>query len=193
MGARQRLAPPADPGFAPLSRTGPSALPAAAPSRKGGSLLVLAGGTAGTLARYGVEQSLPAGEGMPWGTLTVNLTGALVLGLFLGAMAARGAETPARRATRLALGTGVLGGYTTYSTFAVETDRLVRDGWPALALAYVVVSLVAGVVAALVGLRLGGRTAPTSGGSAAPVDPDGDSTATPRAAPEPTSDDGRDR
>jgi CrcB protein len=167
----------------------------------GGSLLVLAGGTAGTFARYGVEQSLPAGGGVPWGTLTVNVTGALVLGLLLGTLAARGAETPARRAARLALGTGVLGGYTTYSTFAVEADRLVRDGSPAVAVAYVAVSLVAGVVAALVGLRLGGRTAPTSGGSAAPVDPDGDSAATPDPAPnaapdpasDPASDDGRSR
>jgi CrcB protein len=104
---------------------------------------VAAGGVLGALARHG----LTAGMGSPEATLTANLLGCLLIGLLVGA----------RRGDlllRAFAGTGVLGGFTTMSAFAVEADRL--D--PAPALAYVVASVVGGLVLARAGLRLASRS-----------------------------------
>ena len=124
--------------------------------------LVAAGGAAGTLARYGLERAIgnPPG-GFPWATFTANVTGAFLLGALLHALVLAGDDTGARRAVRLCLGTGVLGGYTTYSGFAVQTVTLagavpsaaLPPGGPAplLALGYDVASLACGIGAALLG------------------------------------------
>ncbi len=138
-----------------------------------GVLLVLAGGVLGTLGRYGVESLLPAGDGWPWGTLTANVTGAFALGALLETLAQRGPESRVGRRVRLFVGTGVLGGYTTYSTYAVETDRLLSGGAGFLALSYVVLTLLAGLGAAAVGVWLAaGRRLVAQGRE--PVDPDTD-------------------
>jgi CrcB protein len=120
-------------------------------------LYVLAGvgGALGALARWGVASALPSSTGSwPWATLLVNLTGCLLLGVLLGAVFAR---FPAHSWLRPLLGTGVLGGYTTYSTFAVDVVRLVDDGAAGLAAGYVVGSVAGGVAAAATGLWLGRR------------------------------------
>jgi fluoride exporter len=110
---------------------------------------VAAGGAAGCLARYGVLTAVP----LPLaGTLLVNLTGALALGLLLESLARRGD----RPLLRLAAGTGFLGAFTTYSTFAVEVDLLLRDGAAATAFGYAAASLVGGVLAVLAGVGLAG-------------------------------------
>ncbi|MDO8149862.1 CrcB family protein [Isoptericola sp. b408] len=121
--------------------------------------LVAAGGAVGSVARYGVSLALPPGSGgWPWATLAVNVLGAFLLGWLLEAVARRGLETPRLRRVRLFLGTGLLGGFTTYSALALEATALTGDGaWP-LAVAYVAATLVLGTLAALLGILLGLRT-----------------------------------
>jgi CrcB protein len=112
-------------------------------------LLAALGGALGALARWAVSEALPPSPpGWPWATLLVNLSGCLLLGALLAVLAARapGASWP-----RPFLAGGVLGGYTTYSTFAVEVVRLTESGAVLGASAYVVVSVVGGVAAVAAG------------------------------------------
>lgn len=110
--------------------------------------MVAAGGAAGSLARWAVTATWPtAVGGAGWGTLTVNLVGCFLLGV----VAARVAPDSL---LRLGLGTGALGGFTTFSTLMVETDRGIAADRPALALALVAVSLVGGVGLAWAGERV---------------------------------------
>jgi fluoride exporter len=120
--------------------------------------LVALGGAAGSIARHGVERLLGTTAGLPVGTLTVNLVGAFALGVLLEGLATRGSDVGHRRAARLLLGTGFLGGFTTYSALAVEADGLLRDGRVALALVYVLTTVVVGLLASLAGV-LCARTA----------------------------------
>lgn len=123
-------------------------------------VLVLVGGMAGSLARWGVGQALPVTDGWPTATLLVNLTGAFLLGLLLTALRRRGPDVGPRRVARLLLGTGFLGSFTTMSALAVESLLLAEaSGW-ALALVYLTVSLLGGVLAAWLGLLAGLRVAP---------------------------------
>ena len=82
--------------------------------------LVAAGGAIGAAARYALQQSIPS-DTLPLGTMTANLLGSLILGILLGAVAA-GVEVSEE--TILLFGTGILGAFTTMSTFAVDTIRL---------------------------------------------------------------------
>ena len=125
-------------------------------------LLVAVGGFAGTLARYGLELAGPAHTAAwPWGTFAANLAGAFVLGVLLDALTRSGPDTGRRRQARLLGGTGFCGGLTTYSTFAVEADLLVRAHRPGLAAAYLLVTLAAGLMATGVGVAVAGyRGAP---------------------------------
>jgi len=110
--------------------------------------LVLIGGAVGALARVGVAVALPGvADGWPWATMTANVTGALLLGLLLGLLrdAARGAWA------RPLLGTGVLGGYTTFSTLSVETLQLLDGGRVGVAAGYAVATAVAGLLAVWLG------------------------------------------
>lgn len=118
--------------------------------------LVAAGGVVGTAAREALALGVPAAGGVPWAILVANLSGALLLGLLVGALAARGPETAGHRRVRLALGTGVLGGYTTYSALAADTAGLLGTD-PALAVAYGLGSVVLGVALAAAGLLVGHR------------------------------------
>jgi CrcB protein len=113
-------------------------------------LLAALGGALGALVRWGLAEALPSPGGWPWATLLVNLTGCLLLGGLLALLAAR---SPEPSWARPFLGVGVLGGYTTYSTFAVEVVELVDGGSPALAAGYVLLSVVGGVAAVALGAR----------------------------------------
>ncbi|MCW2541874.1 MAG: putative fluoride ion transporter CrcB 2 [Frankiales bacterium] len=108
--------------------------------------LVAFGGGLGSLARYGLSRAFPAHPGsVDWTILAVNLVGSLLLGALVVAV------TEIWRANRLvrpALGTGVLGGFTTFSTFAVE----IRGSAAATAWAYLALSVVGGVLAAVLGM-----------------------------------------
>ncbi len=112
---------------------------------------VAVGGAAGTCARVGLSDAWPAGGRFPWATWTVNLTGSLVLGLVIGLLATR---TAPNRLVRPLLGTGVCGGYTTFSTLVVDADLLVHHGHAATAAAYVAATAVGGLAAVVGGLRL---------------------------------------
>ena len=115
-------------------------------------LLVVVGGASGTAARSGIESAYPAVPGgWPWATFWINVSGALALGALLETLAVLGPDDGWRRRARLGLGTGVLGGFTTYSSFVVETATLGRDGWYILALGYDFVSLLFGFGAAYAG------------------------------------------
>lgn len=116
-------------------------------------VLIAAGGAAGTLLRYWLQGLLQTGAGgtFPLGTLVVNIAGCLVIG-FLGAAFA--GPVLVREDIRLALIVGVLGGFTTFSSFAYESLRLLNDGQYAWAALYVGGSNIVGLFAAWGGSRV---------------------------------------
>jgi CrcB protein len=121
-------------------------------------LLAALGGALGALARWGVAEALPHQDaGWPWATLLVNLTGCLLIGVLTGVLANRSPE-PAW--ARPFLGVGVLGGYTTYSAFAVEVVVLADAGALPAALGYVLASVLGGVLAVAAGVRAVRRGSP---------------------------------
>lgn len=114
--------------------------------------LVAVGGAGGTVVRSALSDAIDPQYGFPMATFLVNVTGALALAVLVEALALRGSDVRHRRRLRLLLGTGFLGGYTTYSALGVETDALLRDGRPGLALAYALSTLVVGLVVTPLGI-----------------------------------------
>ncbi|WP_069387158.1 fluoride efflux transporter FluC [Cellulosimicrobium cellulans] len=115
--------------------------------------LVALGGALGTTARAVLEHAWPPpAGGWPWTTFAINVAGSFLLGVLLEALRRAGPDAGWRRAVRLGCGTGVLGGFTTYSTFAVEVERLAAGGDLGLGAAYAVGSVVLGIVAAVGGI-----------------------------------------
>lgn len=114
--------------------------------------LVVLGGTVGTSLRDAIEGTFgtPAGQ-FPWATFAINVSGAFLLGCLLELLALV-APGRRRRALQLTLGTGLLGGYTTYSTFVLETVALGTPASGATALLYAASSLVAGFAAAFLAM-----------------------------------------
>lgn len=115
------------------------------------------GGAIGTVGRYGLGRALPPSGGWPWGTLTANLVGAFLLGLLLEALLRRGEETSGRRLARLGLGTGVLGGFTTFSALALELERLLAAGDLGVAAGYTALTVAGGLGACTAGVALAAR------------------------------------
>lgn len=120
-------------------------------------LLVMLGSGTGAAARWWVDQIVSARlrAPLPLGTMLVNVSGSALLGLLLGAVSV-GAGSPELVAL---VGTGLCGGFTTYSTFAFETVRLTEDGRDSVALTNVIGSIVAGLTAAALGWMLGAALA----------------------------------
>lgn len=113
---------------------------------------VAAGGAAGALARYGLGLALPHPDGaFPWATFTVNVTGCLLIGVLIVLVTE---WRPGHPLARPLLGSGVLGGYTTFSTYAVDAHVLLGAGRLGAAAGYVVGTLVAALVATWLGMRL---------------------------------------
>ncbi len=112
----------------------------------GNLFYVMAGGALGAGARHLVGAAMLArlGPGFPWWTLSVNLVGGLLMGLLVGVMA----RTGAGEHFRLLLGVGVLGGFTTFSAFSLESWRMIETGQMLVALAYIAASVI-GAIAAL--------------------------------------------
>lgn len=110
-----------------------------------GIAAVAVGGFGGTLARYELAQAWTSRpHGFPLATFTVNLTGALVIGVVLVLLTEWRGRRPNRHLRPL-LVTGVLGGWTTMSTFAVETSTLLRHGHPVTGVVYLAGALIASV------------------------------------------------
>lgn len=117
--------------------------------------LVAAGGAIGTTARALLEAAFPpAPGGWPWTTFWINIAGSLALGMLLGSLQRSGADSGWRRAVRVGCGTGVIGGFTTYSTFVIEVEQLAAAGRFGPAAAYAVLSAVLGVAAACAGIAM---------------------------------------
>lgn len=121
--------------------------------------VVAAGGALGSLARWGVAALLPheAGE-LPWSVLLVNVTGSLLIGVLVALTLT---VWEGRRHVRPFLGVGVLGGYTTFSTYALDGHELLDAGRPGVALLYLAGSVVGGLAAVAVGLWVTLRLART--------------------------------
>jgi len=128
-----------------------------------------AGGVVGALARWAAGLTWPTGAAaFPGTTLAVNIGGCLAVGLVAGALDARPRTPPADLLRPFAV-TGVLGGYTTFSTWSLDIDRLVGGGRPLTAAADLAVTLVAAVLAVAVGMLLARRpTGPASPGPTGP-------------------------
>ena len=109
------------------------------------------GGAIGAILRYLIGSAFLQrfGPGIPWGTFAINVTGSFLIGVVAQFALTRSlGVTPM---VRIFAATGVLGGFTTFSTFSLDTVVLVGDGAPALALAYAAGSVVSGVIAAYFG------------------------------------------
>jgi CrcB protein len=110
---------------------------------------VSAGGVLGAVARYGLTAAFPPAPGrFPWTTFVVNATGCLLIGALMVLVAELWAG---RRLLRPFLGVGVLGGYTTFSTYAVDIRGLVEAGAPVVAASYLVGTVVAAIAAVYAG------------------------------------------
>ena len=111
------------------------------------------GGAIGAPARYGIAQLVDITPGtFPWGTFWINVSGSFALGFLLVVLPARLRPDSCLRPL---LTVGFLGAYTTYSTFAVEVDLLVKNGHLPVALLYAVASFTVGWLAVWAGLSLG--------------------------------------
>ncbi len=117
---------------------------------------VAAGGAIGSVGRYlvGLAIGAPAGSGFPWAIFTINVTGCFLLGFVMIYLLD---VWPPRRELRLFLTTGVLGGYTTFSTYATGVLHLIQGGAFATAETYALTSLVAGATAIWCGIVLARR------------------------------------
>jgi CrcB protein len=113
-------------------------------------VLAALGGALGALARWSVAAAFPSSPGgWPWATLGINLSGCVLVGVLLAVALARWPDSPW---VRPFLAVGFLGGFTTFSTFAVETVLLAEVGaWP-VAVGYVLVSVLGGAAGVLLGL-----------------------------------------
>ncbi len=114
-------------------------------------LLVGVGGAVGSMVRYWVWTVVaPRSGAFPWATMAVNLTGSFLLGFLAGLLAGRVDDV-----VRFGIFFGLLGGYTTFSTFSVDTIELFRVGEVIPAVMNVVLSVAIGLLAAWVGIAAG--------------------------------------
>jgi CrcB protein len=115
-------------------------------------LCIALGGAVGALARWALAEAIPHDpRALPWATVLANVSGCFAIGVLMVLLAER---RPDSRLLRPLFGTGLLGGYTTFSTYALDTRDLLAAGRPALAAAYVFATVVIGLLAvtAAVGL-----------------------------------------
>jgi CrcB protein len=135
------------------SRVAETLVYSAAMARLWPFVLVGAGSAIGGMLRFAVGRAIGAGSGgFPLSTFLINVSGSFVLGLLGGVLAHRGGGGFDADAVRLAVGVGFCGGFTTFSAFEIETHNLVAGGARMAAAAYVVLSVVVGLLAVRAGL-----------------------------------------
>ena len=120
------------------------------------SLLVILGSALGGLARYWLQIGVAAltGPRLPWGTLLINVTGSFVIGAF-AVLTAPDGRTPLGADLRIFVMVGICGGFTTFSSFSLQSVDLIRAGLSGWAVAYGAGSVVLCVAAAWAGVLLG--------------------------------------
>ena len=124
----------------------PSVLPVVA--------VISAGGVVGALARYGLSSAWPhPAGGFPWATWVINVSGSLFIGVLMMIVTE---VVTGRRLLRPFLGVGVLGGYTTFSTYVVDVQRAAAAGAPTVGLAYLAVTLLGALLAVWAGVTVAG-------------------------------------
>ncbi|MBC7592981.1 MAG: CrcB family protein [Kineosporiaceae bacterium] len=116
--------------------------------------LVGVGGACGTAARHLLGDAIGTTHDFPLGTFLINIFGAFALGVLLECLARSGSDAGHRRLLRLLLGTGFLGGFTTYSALAVDADTLLRTDHLGLALAYAGGTVAMGLMASVAGIAI---------------------------------------
>lgn len=114
--------------------------------------LVFLGGTAGTAVREAI--SVTWDSDIPYAILSINIAGAFLLGILLDALARRGPDHGRRRALRLLLGTGALGGFTTYSALAAASAVLIDGGRVGAGIAYALATVIFGALATGAGIAV---------------------------------------
>ncbi len=117
------------------------------------TLLVMAGGACGAALRYHLGRLLfhVAGPGLPWGTFAANIIGGFAMGLLVGLLAR---SDVSGEPWRLFLGVGLLGGFTTFSAFSLETFAFVERGEWGMALGYALASVIGSVLALFAGIYM---------------------------------------
>lgn len=115
---------------------------------------VALGGALGTLAREGLGVAFPAVDGVPVVIFAINLAGAFLLGVLVEALARRGEDEGRRRTIRLSLGTGLLGGFTTYSALANDSALLLLDGRLTIGVGYALATVVIGAAMTVAGIAV---------------------------------------
>lgn len=116
-------------------------------------LAIALGGALGSVLRFAMNEAVSArfGRAFPWGTLSINVIGSFLIGLLAVILVERLEVSPA---VRLGLMVGVLGGFTTFSSFSLEVVQLMQNGAFLRALLYVVASVTVCVLAAAAGIHL---------------------------------------
>jgi CrcB protein len=145
--------------------------------RVGYLALVALGGALGTTLREAISLLITPIGSFPVAIFGINIAGAFALGLVLQALALRGDDVGRRRHLRLLVGTGLIGGFTTYSALSADSAELLSEGGFAVAILYGLTTVILGGVASAAGIalgaRLGARSKPSAGERAElPVDPD---------------------
>jgi CrcB protein len=114
-------------------------------------LIVMLGGAVGTLARYLISlAALPVSQSLPWGTIVINILGSFIIGLF-GTLTLTHGRYPVSDNVRLFVMIGICGGFTTFSSFSLQTLDLLRNGAMVRAAINVVASVVLCVTAVAIG------------------------------------------
>ena len=121
------------------------------------AILVFLGGGLGALARwaFGMTAARWLGMAWPWGTLGVNILGSFAMGLVMAALMRGGIMSAGAENWRLFLATGILGGFTTFSAFSLESARMIEAGHWGQAGLYGLISVVVSVAALFAGMALG--------------------------------------
>lgn len=114
--------------------------------------VVALGGAVGAEVRYQLTDAVAPAMSAPAITFVINVVGSLLLGVLLESLALRGPDVGVRRLLRLLLGTGFLGGFTTYSSLAVDAATYLDSGHWDTAIGYGLGSVISGVLAAAVGI-----------------------------------------